>query len=449
MSFLPRLGSRPRLGLLADHDFRQLFAATTVSQFGNQVTFLALPLVALEILAATAWEVGVLTSLATAAFLLVGLPAGAWVDRTRRRRVLIVADLGRAALLASVPVAWWTGVLSLEQLYVVALLVGVLTVFFDVAYQSYLPHLVGRSNLVEGNAKLESVRATAQVGGPALGGQLVQLLTAPVALLVEGVALALSAGFLVRVGRQEVKPPRESGTHLLKEIGEGLRFVLGHRLLRMIAACTATGNLFGAATMAMAVFFLRKDVGLSASMIGVVFAVGGCGAVVGALWARRFATWVGQGPAMWLSLGCCTPFGFLLPLSEPGWRVWLGTAGYAVMAAGIVIYNVTQVSFRQAITPNRLLGRMNATMRFLVWGTQPIGALVGGVLGSAFGARSALLIAAGGACLSIGPLLLSPLRTTRDLPTDQVEDATPLADAAMQAGAGNVLSSPSSPRPSR
>ncbi|HZC52656.1 MAG TPA: MFS transporter, partial [Mycobacterium sp.] len=278
--------------------------------------------------------------------------------------------------------------------------------------------------LVEGNARLEAVRAIAQVGGPGLGGSLIQLLTAPVALLVEAVTLALSALFVVRIDRREDKPARSSQAHLLREIGEGLRFVLGHRLLRVIAACTSIGNLFGAAATAMEVFFLRKDLGLAAGVIGAVFAVGGAGAVAGALVARRFAAWVGQGPAMWLSLGCGAPFGFLLPLAAPGWRVWLGAAGFAVVAAGIVIYNVTQVSFRQGLTPDRLLGRMNATMRFLVWGTQPIGGLVGGILGSALGARAALLVAAAGGCVSTLPVLLSPLRTMRDLPSHPPDERT-------------------------
>jgi len=414
---------RVRPGLLREHDFRQLFAATTVSQFGYQVTVLALPLVAVEALAASEFEVGVLTALATAAFLLIGLPAGAWVDRIRRRRVLIVADLVRVVLLASVPVAWWSGVLTLGQLYAVALLLGVCTVFFDVAYQSYLPHLVGRGNLVEGNATLEAVRAVAHVGGPGLGGVLIQVLTAPVALLLDAVSLAVSAGLVVRIAKHEPKPSRSAGTHLLTEIGEGVRFVLGHRLLRAIAATTATGNLFGAANTAMAVFFLRRDLGLEAGVIGLVFGLGGLGAVAGALLARRVAGWVGQGPAIWLSLACTAPFGFLLPLAEPGWRVWLAVAGSCVALSGVVVYNVTQVSFRQGLTPGHLLGRMNATMRFLVWGTQPIGAILGGLMGGALGARGALVVAAAGGCVAFLPVLLSPLRTMRALPSQPAERA--------------------------
>jgi MFS family permease len=406
----------PRFGLLRDRDFRQLFAATTVSQFGYQVSVLALPLVAVETLTVSEFEVGLLASLTTAAFLLVGLPAGALVDRMRRRRVLIAGDLGRTLLLASVPVAWWAGVLTLWQLYAVALLHGVLTVFFDVAYQSYLPHLVGRANLVEGNSRLESVRALSHVGGPGMAGALIQVVTAPVALLADAVALALSAGFVVRIGKREERP-RRTEARLLRDIGEGLRFVLGHRLLRSIAACTGAANLCSAAGGAMLIFFLRRDLGLEAGVIGLVLSVTGIGGVVGALLARPFAAWVGQGPAIWLSVSCSAPFALLVPLAEPGWRIWLAAAGGGVFAVGVVVYNVTQVSFRQAVTPDHLLGRMNATMRFLVWGTQPIGAIFGGVLGSALGARTTLVIGAVGGSLAFFPVLLSPLRTMRELPS--------------------------------
>lgn len=408
----------PRPGLLADHDYRQLFASTSVSQFGAQVTLLALPLVAALSLSAGEFEVGLLYSLTTAAFLLVGLPAGAWVDRLRRRSVLIAGDLGRAVLLVSVPVAWWLDLLTLPQLYVVALLHGVFTVFFDVAYQSYLPHLVGRANLVEGNSKLESMRAVSIIAGPGLGGQLIQLLTAPVALLVDAVALAGSVGFVVRIRNREPKPVRAADAHLLREIGEGLRFVLGHRLLRAIAMCTSSGNFFFAIAISMTVFFLARDLRVAEGTIGAVFAISGAGALAGAFLARRIAGWLGQGPAIWVSILATGPFALLMPFAEPGWRLWLAAAGGIVVSAGIVVYNVVQVSFRQGLTPDRLLGRMNATMRFLVWGTQPLGYLCGGALGAAFGARTALLVGGVGICLTFLPVFLSPLRRMRTLPTE-------------------------------
>jgi MFS family permease len=425
----------PRLGLLLDHDYRQLFASTTVSQFGVHVTQLAIPLVAIIALDATPFEVGALAAVAMAPFLLVGLPAGAWVDRMRRRVVLIVGDLARAALLATVPLAWWADLLTIWQLYAVAFLTGVFTVFFDVAYQSYLPHLVGRDNLVEGNAKLESVRALAQLGGPALAGQLIRLLTAPVALLVDAIAMAGSALFVTQIRKREERPARRPDAHLVREIREGLGFVLGHRLLRAIVACTGSFNLCFAAYGAMLILFLERVLGLDAGGIGLVFTLSGAGGLLGAFAARRVADRVGQGPALWLSAAVAAPPALLMPLlAEPGWRLWVAAAAGSVVSAGVVVYNVTQVSFRQGLTPDHLLGRMNATVRFLVWGTMPLGAILGGVLGELVGVRAALLISAAAGCLAFLPVFLSPLRTMRAMPTQptppSAQEGAPLTAAA-------------------
>lgn len=414
----------PRLGLLRDYDYRQLFASTTVSQFGFHLTALALPLVAIVTLTASPFQVGLLVAVEMAPFLLIGLPAGAWVDRMRRRSVLIVGDLGRGLVLVTVPLAWWAGVLTIWQLYAVAFGFGVLTVFFDVAYQSYLPHLVGRENLVEGNAKLESVRAVAQLGGPALAGQLIRLLTAPVALLVNGVAMAASALFVVGIRKREEKPARSPDAHLLREIKEGLRFVLGHPLLRAIVTCTALFNLLSSAYYPMLLVYLPRGLRLDAGTIGLVLTVMGAGGLLGAALARRLAGWLGQGPAIWLSVAVTAPFLLFMPLiAEPGWRLWAAAAALFVMSIGVVVYNVTQVSFRQAVTPDHLLGRMNATIRFLVFGTMPLGGLLGGALGEWLGVRNALLIVALAECFAFLPVFLSPLRRMRTLPT--APDAVP------------------------
>lgn len=406
-----------RLGLLRDHDYRQLWVSTTVSQLGLQLTQLAITLVAIDHLGVSESQAGLLVTAQSAAFLLVGLPAGAWVDRARRRRVLIVADVGRGLLLASVPLAWWAGVLTLWQLYAVTLAHGVLTVFFDVAYQSYLPHLVGRERLVEGNSKLEAVRSTSHVAGPSFAGQVIRLLGAPAALLIDAAAMAASALLYGRIRKPEPKPERRQGRRLRHEIIEGLRFVLGHRLLRAIAACTGSYNFFSAFYYAMLLFYLRREVGLDPGTIGLVLSIRGVGGVLGAMVARRVAGWVGQGRAIWMSVAFLSPFTLLMPLVEsPGWLLWVAAAASAVSAVGEVIYNVTQVSFRQAITPDHLLGRMNASIRFLVWGTMPLGGLVGAWLAGWLGARLTLLIGLLGTCLAFLPVFLSPLRTMRSLP---------------------------------
>jgi MFS family permease len=407
-----------RFGLLREHDFRQLFIADTVSQFGTQISVLALPLVAVLALNASAFEVGLLAACETVAFLLVGLPAGAWVDRMRRREVLIVGDLGRALVLATVPLAWWLGALSMPQLYVVGLLTGVLTVFFDVAYQSYLPHLVGRENLVEGNAKLEAVHGVAQIGGPAVAGVVIQWLSAPVAVVADAVSFVVSAAAVGLIRKREQRPERGADQRLGREIAEGLRFVVGNRLLRAIAICTGSSNFFSAMLGAMLVLFLVRDLGQPPSVLGLVLSIASVGGLLGALTATRIARWLGQGPTIWISMAVAGPFGLLWPLAQADWRMWVAAVAGGVSWFCGVVYNITQVSFRQGLTPEPLLGRMNATMRFLVWGTLPLGGLVGGLLGQHLGVRETIWVAAIGGLLPFLAPFLSPLRRMRELPTE-------------------------------
>ncbi|SDK88489.1 Predicted arabinose efflux permease, MFS family [Nonomuraea maritima] len=409
------------VNVLRDHDFRRLFLADTASQVGTQVLVLALPLVAVSALHASEFEVGLLAACQTLAFVLIGLPAGAVVDRMRKRVVMVVADWGRAAALVSVPVAWWLDVLTIPQLYVVALALGVFTVFFDVAYQSYLPHLVGRDKLVAGNSALEVVRTVAQLGGPGAGGYLIQFLTAPFALIATVVGFAWSALCLGTIKKHEVRQEPRRG-NLGKEIAEGVRFVFGHTLLRRIAACTATGNMFGAMAHPMILLLLARELELAAGTIGLLMAAGGIGGLAGALVNARVARWLGQGPTMWLFALMPAPLSFALPWMEADWRLSLYVLGEFVMGASIVIYNVTQLSFRQAITPEPLLGRMNATMRFVVWGTLPLGGVIGGVLGEVIGIRNTLLVTAFGGCLGFLWLVTSPMRTMRELPVPQTAD---------------------------
>ena len=404
-----------RLGLLRDHDFRLLFTADTISQIGTQVTILALPLVAVLTLDATALQVGVLAACETAAFLLVGLPAGALVDRLRRRGAMIVADLLRAVLLASVPLAWYLDRLQMPQLYVVGLLCGVCTVFFDVAYQSYLPFLVGKEHLVEGNARLEMVRSTSQIGGPTVAGGLVRFLGGPLAIATDAASYLVSALALWRIRRIEPLPARKPDAHLGREILEGLRFVLGNRLLRAISMCTGTSNFFGSIFNAMLIIYLARDLALSPAVIGLFFSVTGLGALAGAFLVGPAVRWFGQGPAMWISILVGSLGMLFMPFARADWRLWLAGAGYVVFGISVVVYNVTQVSFRQTITPDDLLGRMNATMRFIVWGTLPVGGLVGGLLGTAVGVHETIWVACAGMLVSVVPLVLSPLRKLREL----------------------------------
>ena len=405
-------------GVLIRHrDFRLLWGGETVSQLGSQVSLLAIPLLAVRTLHATTFQMGLLTAASTAAFLVVGLPAGVWVDRIRRRRVMIGADLGRVVALGSVPVAYAAGLLTLGQLFVVTLVAGVLTVFFDVAYQSYLPSLVGREHLVEGNAKLTGSEQAATVAGPSIAGGLVQAIGSAAAVAVDAVSFLASALALAAIRAPEATPEAPEGGHpkLVHDIAEGLRFVFSHTLLRAIAATTATANLFSGIAAAVEIVFLVREVHASPGQIGLIFSLGGVGGVLGALAAGRIAARFGGARATMVGIALNSG-ALLIPLTMPGIGLLFFAFGMFVVGFAVVIYNVNQVSFRQRLCPDRLLGRMNATMRFVVWGVLPIGALIGGVFGTAFGLRPTLWIGALGEALAGLWLVFSPMRTMRDFP---------------------------------
>jgi MFS family permease len=414
-----------RGGLWHHRDFRRVWIGQTVSEFGSNVSILALPLTAILVLHASTFEVGLLVTLESLAFLLIGLPAGAWVDRMRFRRVLIVSDLIRVVAMGSIPVTNAFGALTIGQLFAVALVMSFATVFFDVAYQSYLPQLVDRSALVEGNAKLQASESVSQVAGPSVGGVLIQALTAPYAIAVDAASFLWSAAWVARVSARPPKPVRAADRRLSREIGEGLRFVTGNRLLRSIAMCTGSSNLFSSVSAAVIFVLLARDLHLSAGIIGLLSSISAIGGLIGALTATRIAKRLGQGPAIWISIAAIVPCGFVAPFIHRDWTLGLYAVAQVAMWAGVVVYNITQVSFRQGLCPPQLLGRMNATMRFLVWGTQPIGALIGGTLGSLIGVRHTLLIAAIGGALPVLPVFFSPLRHQRELPSYIDPDAEP------------------------
>jgi len=404
-----------RLGLLRDPDFGRLFAATALGQLGDRIIFLALPLVAIMALNADELQVGLLTAMTTAGSLLVGLPAGAWVDRMRKRSVMVSTDLARAAVLLTVPVAWWSDLLTIGWLYAVALVHGVLTVFFDVAYVSYLPHLVGRGNLVEGNSKLSAIRSVTSISGPGLAGPLVGWLGAPATLLVSSAGMAMSGLLATRIRRREQKREPSERPQLLRDIKEGLKFVLKHPILRSIILGDAIFNLFLVMYQTMLLVFLEREIKLESFGIGLILSGMGCGALLGALSATKVSQRVGQGPVIWLAPLATCPLTVLMPLAHPGWSVYVAALGLASLSLGGVIRFVAQSSFQQALTPDRLLGRMSATARFVSWGGIPLGGLLGGVSGSAFGAKATLWIGAAGMTSSVLPYFLSPLRGMREL----------------------------------
>jgi MFS family permease len=388
------MATRARSPLWRHRDFLLLWSGQTTSQVGAAVGAVAVPLLAATVLGASPFQMGLLTAAESIGFLLVGLPAGALLDRVRKIPVMVGADVVRLVLLLSVPVAWWAGVLTFTQLTLVVLAVGVATVFFDVGYQSVLP----------------------AVGGPALGGGLVQLAGAANAVLLDAMSYLVSAVLLARMRTAEPPPGAQPRRSLRAEMGEGLRYVLGHRLLRPIALCTGSSNLFGGVLAAVSVLFLARELALPAGIVGLVLAVGSVGGLAGALtsgaWTRRF----GQARVLVAVLFLTAPGVLLQPLAQPGPRLAFYAAGSFALGYGVVVYNVAQVSFRQTVTPDRLLGRMNASIRFLVWGTLPLGGLLGGALGELIGLRATLLVGAVGLVLAPLWLLASPLRRMRDLP---------------------------------
>jgi MFS family permease len=411
---------KPNGTLWAHRDFLKLWTGQTISELGSQVSQLAIPAVAVLTLKASPFQVAALETVVFLPFLILTLPAGVWVDRWRRRWILIAGDLGRAVLLATIPVTYALGHLTLAQLYVVGFLVGVHTVFFDVAYQSYLPQLIDRETLVDGNSKLQMTVSGAAIAGPGLSGALIALASAPYAILVDASSFVVSGGFTAAIRKREDPPPATERRRLLVELWEGLRYVTSHRLLFPQALATGSSNFATNVIMSVYFVFAYRHLGLTPALMGVVGAIGATGWLIGSASADWLRRKLGVNGATILGMAVATPAALLIPFAPEGNAAipFLAVSGM-LTGFGAVVYNIQQVSLRQAITPERLQGRMNASMRFFVWGTIPLGSLVGGVLATAFGVQTAILI---GACIgfvSLLPVLLSPLRTLREFPEQE------------------------------
>ncbi|HET7726768.1 MAG TPA: MFS transporter [Candidatus Limnocylindrales bacterium] len=402
-------------------DFRRFWFGQTVSLFGSQVTFLALPLTAILVLQASPLEMGVLAAVEWAPFLFLTLPAGAWVDRVRRRPVLIAANLVRAALLGVVPIAALLGVLSYPLLLVVALAVGLAAVFFEVAFPAYVPSLVGREALAGANARIFASASSAEVVGPGAGGVLVSLVGAPLALAADALSYLVAGLSLVGIRRDEALPEAPGRRDLRAEIVEGLRATFGHPILRVFAFEAATFNLFVNALNAAFLLFLTRELGLSPAVVGIVFAVAALGSLGGSLAAGRLGTRFGLGPtivsAMVIACGVYLAIP-VLPTSPSAAAVMLALV-LAVAGAFVAITVIHVITIRQSITEDRLLARMNASYRTLAYGMVPIGAVLGGVVGELFGLRAAILVGCVGIALAPLWVVLSPvwrIRTIADVP---------------------------------
>ncbi|MFG2773730.1 MFS transporter [Streptomyces sp. NPDC048350] len=401
-------------------DFRTLFSAAVLSQLGTNVGYVAVPLIAVGALDASPGEVGALATLSTLAFLLIGLPAGAWVDRLPQRRMLIVADAVRGVLLASVPVAWWCDALTLAQLYAVVLLSGCATVFYDVTGQSILPRFVGRDGLVPANAAMVSLMAVTNVAGRGAGGGLVQLLTAPLAVAVTAVSHLASAVRLLwlKEAAAPAAPADQVREPLRTQIATGVRHVLGNKELRALALSASLTNLGSQILNTMMPVLFVRELGLSAGVLGLYWAAGGVGLLLGARCARAVAARLGFGRTLGLAGLVLAPAGLLVPLVGHGPWLWIAGAGWLCAMFKTGMDNVLGVSLRQRMTPDALLGRMNATFRFLLTGAIAIGAAVSGLLGELVGLHATLWV--GGSLLACAflPVFLSPVRTRRALPAE-------------------------------
>jgi MFS family permease len=456
--------TRPRRSLFHHPNYRRLWAAATVSLFGTQVSQIAIPFIAAVLLNASAGEVGLLTTIEFLPFLLFTLPAGVWVDRFPKKRILVIGDLGRAVMLASIPIAYFVGGLTIWQLYLVGFVNGVMTVFFDVADQSYLPTILERDELVEGNSKLQISQSSAQILGQPFGGGIVAVLTAPVAVFIDAVSYLGSAALILSI-RERVRtaasafgatvPPSDPAAVLIatesdnvapsptagasvaveaaaaaekpaqdaggmrQQIMDGLRYILRHEYLGNIAATTATSNLFGNIAFAIFPVFAYKVLLLSPAEVGTIGGLGGAGVLLGALGANRVQARLGVGRTIILSAAATGPVGLLMPLASPGTAFWLLAVSFFLGGGLNVMYNVAQVSLRQAITPEHFLGRMNATMRFLVWGTIPIGSLIGAGLSEVIGVQATVWVGSGLMTLAFLPVLFSRVRGIRTIPTEE------------------------------
>jgi MFS family permease len=451
------VSTAPRRSLFRHPNYARLWTAATVSLFGTQVSQIAIPFFAAVILNASPGQVGLLFTIEFLPFLLFTLPAGVWVDRFPKKRIMVIGDLGRAAMLVSIPIAYAFDALTIWQLYVVGFVNGLMTVFFDVADQSYLPTILERDELVEGNAKLQISQSSAQILGQPFGGGIVALLTAPVAVLIDAFSYVVSAGLILSIrervrgvaGRfhpsdpvvevatteaDDVAPspaaaasvaieggaadePTEGG--MRRQIADGLRYILRHEYLGNIAATTAAANLFGNISGAIFPVYAYKVLELSPAAVGAMGGIGGAGVLLGALVANRVQARLGVGRTIILTAASFGPLALLVPFASPETGFWLISISLFIGGALNVVYNVSQISLRQAITPEHFLGRMNATMRFLVWGTIPIGSIIGATLSEVIGVRPTIWV---GALLSLLPflaVLLSPVRHIRTIPTEE------------------------------
>lgn len=423
----------PRFGVLwKHHDFMCYWSGQAVSLFGTQVTVIALPLVAILTLHGSTKQVGLLRFFEFLPFILLSLFVGVWLDRWRRKPIMMASNAIRAVLIGLVPLLYVLDMLHMVDLYVIAFAVGVFAVFFDVGYLSYIPTLVTREHLVEANTKLNSSWSAAQVAGPGLGGILVSILGAPIALVIDAVSYVVGLGTLMAIRADEAPPAAKSERRgMLRELAGGLRDVFGNRYLRATAIQGGMYNFFYQYLLVVFIVYLVRHpnpaLQMSAAVLGLIMAVGAVGGLIGAMSASSVVKRVRFGRALTVGVAWGTLPSLLIPAIGGG-KALRGVLFAAVFFVGLVgagLANVLIMTLRQHVTPNRLLGRMNGSYRFVIYGGAALGPLVGGFLGSALGLRPALWVAAIGLACSLVPILLSPIPGLAKPPMPPEDEATP------------------------
>jgi MFS family permease len=414
---LPARAPRPG-GLWRNGDFLRLWSAQGVSAVGSQVTLLALPLTALLVLHAKPYQVALLATVASLPTLALGIPAGVWLDRVRRRPVMIAADLGCAAMLASGPVAYALGILTLPHLYVVALVNGSLSVLFEIASQAYLPSVVPRLQLMEANARFEASRVIAWSTGPSAGGGLISLVTAPVALLADAASFVASAFLIGSISKPE---ERMLTTHVdaserRRELREGARYVLGHRYLRPLLLAHALANFALGLVWAIVIVYAVSELGLTAAVLGVVLSLGQIGGFAGAVFGRRVAKRLGVGWTVVTALLLFGPATLLLALASTSAAIIFLGLGWILENLARALYSVSATSIRQALVPDRLRARATGFTTTAGTGAFPVGTAIGGALAGALSLRQAMLVGAVIGFLPFIPVAVSPVRSLRGLP---------------------------------
>ena len=402
-----------RAGLWKSSDFVKLWLGQTVSFLGSGITGIALPLTAVLLLMATPFQMGILGALDGIAVLVIGLLVGVLVDRVRRKPLMIAADLSRALILGIIPLAAFLGILGIWQLYIVAALTGMLTIIFSVASPAYLPTLIPHESLIEANSKLGMSDAIAEIGGPAVAGPLVQLLSAPFAIVLDSFSFLFSACCLALIRKPEPHPASlEKRTSVWSDLIEGLHLVLKNPLLLPLAVSAGIFSLFGNFIGALYALYVIRQIGATPIILGLLIATGGLSALLGAFIAERVIRRVGLGKTVGIGLFMYGFTGLLIPLAG-------GSVTFALLLlflsqllgdVSVSIYFIAEVSLRQTIVPSDLLGRTNASMQFLSQGVAPLGALLAGILGGIIGLRLTILIGVLGVMLAGAWLLLSPVR---------------------------------------